>query len=345
MAYVVRMDPQQQYGPPQSEQWPREAAPPGWGASPPEPEPTAGGSRSAPRARTAVIVLVALLSELVVFAAIGNQSVYDRIVRGIGPHTQGARLALLSWQTYTWRFTPLHNQTGRWGGELALLGVVLVVSGLLIAAVVRGPITFGRAFFGTWTAVVFATLLGAVARGLLDPAAKSQLPGVSRLTRAVFSDVGPNSYAVLAGFALGLVVAFITALAAIASRRPASTATDPGLPETVAPYTAPEAPPPYYGNPGGQYGTGPDVPPWQKQHYAPPAAETPLATDDAQATTQLPSLRPDDTHDTQATTQLPSAHPDAPHSATQQSADQQTMQFPQPPDDDEIARDADRERP
>ncbi len=212
-----------------SEQWPREVGPRGW-APPPQPPAQGGAGRSTARARTGLIVLAALLTELVIIAAADNQWVSDRIGRNeLRTNSVALRSLANSWLTYTWRLSPRAgaNADQLWGSQIALVLTVLVVTGLLVAAVVRGPVTFGRAFFGTWTAVIAATLLAGFVRGLIEPFGKLQMANSSRLTRAVFGPFGINQGTVAAGFALGLVVALVAAIVAVTSRRSGVQPADP----------------------------------------------------------------------------------------------------------------------
>jgi hypothetical protein len=256
MTYVVLVEPgNQQYPANSSEQWPREVGPRGW--EPPTLPPAQGRAASPlSRARTGLIVLAALLTELIVIAAADNQWVSDRIVRDeLRTNSLTLRSLANSWLTYTWRLSPRDgaNANQLWASQIALVVVVLVVTGLLVAAVVRGPVTFGRAFFGTWMAVIVATLVGAFVRGLIEPLGKVQLTNSNRVTRAAFGSFGVNQGAVAAGFGLGLLVALLAAIVAVVSRRAAASPAGPPDPAAAPapaapPYQQPEPPPPYYGN-------------------------------------------------------------------------------------------------
>ncbi|WP_409452807.1 hypothetical protein [Jatrophihabitans sp.] len=270
MTYVVQVEPgNQQYPADSSERWPREVGPRGW-EPPAMPPAQAGRAFSLSRARTGLIVLAVVLTELVVIAAADNQWVSNKIVRSeLRTNSLTLRSLANSWLTYTWRLSPRDgaNANQVWASQIALVVVVLVLSGVLVAAVVRGPVTFGRAFFGTWMAVVVATLVGAFVRGLIEPFGKLQLANSNRVTRAAFGSFGVNQAAVAAGFGLGLLVAVVAATVAVASRRgPAQAAdsADSGAAQAsgAPPYQQPEQPPPYYG-------------------------------DEESATTQLPALPPD----------------------------------------------------
>lgn len=181
-----------------------------------EDEPTLS---SAPgEGRTWLIVLSAVATELVIILATANQWLSDRIIDDLGSGSQGGQLLESSWLTYTWRFAPRAGQGDVWASEVALVLTLLLLSAWLIYAVVRGRVTFGRAFVGTWMAVLVASLVGAFVRGLIDPRSKYQLPQSNRLTRAVFSGFGPGQQVVVAAFFLGLVVALLAATVAVTTR-------------------------------------------------------------------------------------------------------------------------------
>jgi hypothetical protein len=284
--YVASMDPAyQQYGADRPSQEP----PPGRAPSPDYPD--AEPARRAPRiGRPGIIVLAAVLTEIVLVGALANQWMSEKIIRNSVNHGQSVRLAEASWLTYTWRGSPRHGQTDLWWSEILLLLTLFVLSALLVWAVVRGPVTFVRAFIGTWMAVIVATLLGAFVRGLIDPNNKAALPGANRLVRGAFGPSGPGQPAFWGSVLLGLVVGLITALIAIATRRRPGAAVPAGPPQ-FADYGPP---------PPAAAATG--MPPWQDQHYGPPAPQsTPpegvaparegRGEDDAGArTTQLPTL-------------------------------------------------------
>lgn len=294
---------------------------PGWA-------PPAGPAGTARRTRAGIVVLAAVLTELVLIGAGANQSVSERIVRDMPGKGLSAELIKGSWLTYTWRWNPSDGRI--WWSHAMLIVTLAVVSGLLVWCIARGPVSFARAFFGTWMAVIVATLLGAFVRGLLDPFSKDALPGGNAVTRAIFGPAGPNSEVVFGSFVLGLVVGLVAGLLAVTTARSAGAAAVPYEPAAFADYGPPPA-----AAPGGA------LPPWQDQHYGPPARPvTPppaaahragegAAGEDAR-TTQLPSFQKD--AEQQPTTQLPP--PEAPPSARADAPDHATTRFPRPPDDE-----------
>lgn len=260
--------------------------------------------------RTGLVVLAAALAQLVIIGAVCNQWVTKRAADSIPNETSRAlrniKVALL---TYNWRFTPQDSDHQHiWLGQTLLILTTLVVSCVVIAVVVQGPSTFVRAWFGAWTAIAFATMLGAYVRGLVNDAAGTD---GSRLTRAVFGPLGPNAVTFFAGLVLGFVVGLIAGVMAVTSRRSASVRDEPVVTGFEGFHPQPEQPPPYYGSP--------DSPPWQDQHFSPsgrhaaPPSEPGVAGAD-QPTTEMPTVagdeptaerssRPPD--DGEATTQFP----------------------------------------
>jgi hypothetical protein len=192
------------YGPPPGEQF----------------EPPPSGAAAGPRARTGLVLVVAVITEIVFIAVFDNQWISAKIAR-FEFRTSNSFLAQVasSALTYSWRFTPRTGDTQHlWLSQMMLILTVLVLSALLIASVVRGRVTFGRAFFGTWMSVIVATELATVVRGLIIGDAFNR-PGTSRLTNAVFGALGPTAQAFVAGVGLGVVTALVVAVVAAATRR------------------------------------------------------------------------------------------------------------------------------
>jgi len=296
-----------------------------------------------------IVVPTAVLTALVLIAAGANQWASKQM----GKADHEPRLYLAGWLTYSWRFTRGPELTRYWAGQLALIGTVLVLTALLVWALLRGPITWGRAFFGTWLAVLFATVAGAFVRGLIAPDDFARLPGASRVTNAAFGPYGPNGFVVFGGLVLGLLVAALTSLVAVTSRRAVAPAAPvPASPPMFADYAPP--PPTAQGTP----------PPWQDKHYGPPAGDQPTtqlppaersdpALEPGQRPGQPPADQPEkapdgnaERPDAQPTTQLPpppagppSGPPSAPPSgppAAPPAGEQATTRFPRPPDDEDL---------
>jgi hypothetical protein len=174
-----------------------------------------------------------------------------------------------------------------------------VVSLLLITAVCRGPVTWGRAFFGSWMAVAVATMLGGYVRSaVVDTHAQGQ---GGRYEQALFGTVSPGSIVFLAGVLLGLVVAIVLGIVGPLTRRVPDGAVAAGYAgtPTAAPAAESRADREPAGAPGGA--------PWQDQHYGPPA---PRSSFDPP-----PPYRGEDP-DSQRTTQLPVMDADRPGGAT-----------------------------
>lgn len=190
--------------------------------------------------RSGWVVLSAVLSELVLIGALANQWLTTELERTVRGDVAGRVLLTNSWLTYSWRATPKSHNNDLWAGQLTLIGVLLVVSGLLIWCLVRGTRPFWPMFFASWTGVVVATQVGAVARGLVNPAGG----GTGRVTSAVFGSTGPNAESFVGGLALGFVTGLLAALVAVATREPAAAAeAEPEEPQ----FFPPRQPPPYYG--------------------------------------------------------------------------------------------------
>ena len=118
-----------------------------------------------PKARIGLLLLLAFFVEFLIIVGSGNQWVADKIAQSTPATYMAAGLRNVG-LVYSWRFTPrAHDTSHVWLAGLALIVTTIIVSLLLILAIIRGPITFGRAFFGTWMAVIVATILGGYVRG------------------------------------------------------------------------------------------------------------------------------------------------------------------------------------
>ena len=175
-------------------------------------------------ARTGLAVLTAVLTEVVVIAAVGNQAVtnalHDYLVspgRQFADYSRGAVDALT---TFQWRFAPRPLQPQHeWAAQFLLLAVVFVLTALAVWATCRGTVTFLRVFVTVWAVVAAVTPLGIMARNLVViPTAPGPLE----------SRVGQSIYyyplfgtALVAGLALGLLTGLVTALVVRLTRRPA----------------------------------------------------------------------------------------------------------------------------
>jgi hypothetical protein len=227
-----------------------------------------------PRCRIGLVVLIALLTEIIVIAVADNQWVSDKISR-LNPTSHiedGLRAVGL---VFAWRFTPQHGDSAHlWAGSLALIGTTIVLSLLLMVAVIRGPVTFGRAFFGTWMAVVVAVFIGAFVRGLV---VDLRAPGQgSRLDQALFGVLKPDSVSFIAGLGLGLIVAIVVGIVAPATRRPPVVPLETAVPAGTA-------------QPRGEdfFGGSQDYPPWREERFGPPAPSN-VTVGGEQPTTALP---------------------------------------------------------
>jgi len=275
------------------------------------------------RARTVLVSAAASLATLVVIVATNNQSVTDWVVRKATghPNSFAANVGLAS-QAFRWRLSK--NTTDSLPANYTRDLVLVVLTGLLVAAVVRGAVTFGRAFWGTWMAVIVAAQLGAVASAFVVPAEK--LPAGHSATQRFFlpNAYTPGPYIFLGAAGLGLVVAAITALVAVTTRKTAAPAWVNIPPSLAGGWPEPIAVPP----PPAM----PEPPPWTP---APSYAEAPAWTAEsaesaetaAMPTTALPRWGEDETqivHWSEETNTLPRWEAPPPPG----EADEQTTTLP-----------------
>ena len=241
-----------------------------------------------------MLVFTAVVTQIVIIGAACNQWVSDRIGNQILKSALNNGSATVrdfkqSLIAFGWRYAPRSfDHQHIWLSQLLLIATVLVVSGALVSLLTAGPIGFGRALFGAWASVLFATVVGAYVRGLVNGGNTSSSP---RVTQALFEQLGPNTPTIFAGMVLGLVTGLVVGIVAVQTRRPATAqpAAAPGEPG----YAEPEPPPSFFG-------TTP-LPPWQDQHYGPPGRHVatpppppPAAAQPDQPTTAFPRPPDDD---------------------------------------------------
>jgi hypothetical protein len=148
--------------------------------------------------------------------------------------------------------------------------------------VCRGAITFFRAFFGTWTAVVFATVLASIARAAVLSSRAGQYVGPTS-TKSTFTFFGPlsaNAFVVVGSLIFGFVVALVVAIVAVSTRRSGSAGAVPWAEPQQQPGTPPGWPT-YHEQPAPSYHEAP----YQEQRpyhepsapapWSPPAGEPP----------------------------------------------------------------------
>ena len=187
---------------------------------PPRTGPEPGAVIVLTRARPWRVAAAALLTLLVLVAALSNQWVADRITADA---TDGRSFldnlghALI---TYAWRTAPpAHDQTHLWAASWAFLGTALLLTLLLVAAVARGDGGFGQAFLGSWSAVVAATTVACLVRALVADSAASggTRPGDPNAVFVAPLTVRPTDLVGALGY--GFLVALVAGLTAVLSRR------------------------------------------------------------------------------------------------------------------------------
>lgn len=266
---------------------------------------TAPAVSSARQGRTWLIVLTAFLVEIVVIAAGCNQKVADN-ARGFLDDPKHefdfVGQVVRAGQTYDWRLSghsgPPHHLVL---SQYAMLATFFVVAALLVFALARGAVTFGRAFFGVWLAVIVATELAAIVQFLV---VDNNPDHIGKPTFAVF--YGPDGYSFFAGVCLGLLTALVAALVAVATRRPAPTA--PMLP---------------WETPSGGFAAAPGA-------YPEPQPERDREQDRF-ATTQYPVYPPPAPVSTPLQPAAPSSPPPPPWAGSSATRPDQPIARPEPP--------------
>jgi hypothetical protein len=197
-----------------------------------------------PSTRPGAVVLAAVLTEIVLIAAVANQWVTPHLISSVinekHAFLHNLKAAPL---TFNWRLVPEHGDSQHtWLSQEMLILTTVVVSALLIATIVRGPNSFGRVFFTCWAAVMVATMFGTYVRGLVND--ERGVEG-SRIARALFGQLGPSPVTFFAGLLLGLVAGLVAATVAMLVRDRRAVAVPVAAPPAEAPYVPPEQPPPF----------------------------------------------------------------------------------------------------
>lgn len=253
------------------------------------------------KGRPWLVSLVSMLTMLVLIAALGNQWVSDAITRHFASNGNADEFAR-ALNVYAWRFSPRggHDFGRSWISSICLVVVVLVLTLLLVAAICRGTGSFFQAFFGAWTVVIVATLLGQYARAAVLDTKLYLGSGSADKTNAIFfSALSPGALQVLAGLGFGVVVGLAAGLTAVLSRRT----------DVVAPAVPPGYGAPPFGQPPDPYATA--VLPGPIASPSPWGGPSDADSDrNTTATTQLPHAdwqrgAPDPSSDVQHTTELP----------------------------------------
>lgn len=310
-----------------------------------------GAARPVKQGRPGIIVLIAFVVEVVTIGALANQVVTKHLVTFVAAHHDRFVGQLVrAFLTYQWR---VNAQPGDRANEplahACLVLVVLALTALLVLAVCRGPVTFARAFFGTWMAVIVSTLVGQLVFDLISP--PPYPPGFSHVAGAVFT--GPDGFGFIAGAMLGLLTAIFAAIFAVATRRTVRPAA--GYPPRMqrGEYGEHDWSDQTAAYPRADY---PPYPPDRREPYAEPERESyrdlfgggyyaeqvggGSAEAGGESTQQLRTVPADEPGRDE-----PRDEPgNEPHggSAPPENAGEETQQFPRPPDDEQLGQQPDR---
>jgi hypothetical protein len=171
------------------------------------------------RVRPWLTAWVAVLTELVVFAALDNQLV----VRSLRNHVSGKvadyiRGAVDAATMFGWRFAPANGQsTHVWAAQFAGIGTLVVLTLLGTAIVSRGAGGFWRVLVSVWALVTALAPIAIMVRNVVVvPSAPGPLQ--SRVGQAAYG-YGSFGAAVVAGVVLGLLTGVVAALVARFARR------------------------------------------------------------------------------------------------------------------------------
>jgi hypothetical protein len=201
--------------------------------------------------RSGFVVLAAVLTEVVVIGALGNQWLTERAAQWIlnEDHSALARNFKIALITYNWRFAPLSDDAQHtWLSQLLLIAVTLALTAAFASVLVRGPARFGRVFLACTLAAFGATTLGCYVRALIND---QPLVTGSRFEKTVFGPLSPNALSVFAGVVLALLAGLVAGLVATVLHDRAGVAATPahGVSPPVDAYVPPEQPEPFFPDP------------------------------------------------------------------------------------------------
>jgi hypothetical protein len=182
------------------------------------------------RGRAWLGAVTAVLTELVVIAAVDNQSITHTLRKPLHDHSRVladySRGAIDAATTYSWRFAEADGQpTHVWAAQFAAIGVLVLLTWLGMLAIARGSVTFGRVWVGTWALVAAVAPISIMVRNvLITPTAPG--PAQSKIGQAVygFNAFGP---VIVAGLVLGLAAGLLTAAVTVSAREHIAAAEPP----------------------------------------------------------------------------------------------------------------------
>lgn len=217
----------------------------------PQPEPPARRRvRPEPSAsRPGALAVAAVLTELVVIGATGNQWIAKHEIQWILNENKSAFVRDLKSAlfVFNWRFAPQSGDTDHtWLSQLTLVVVTCLLTAAFVGVAVRGPATFGRMFLTSWLAALGAALIATYLRALIKD--QPLLPG-NRVEKAVFGPLSPSTLSVFADVVLALLAGLVAALVGRAVSRRVTAAPGPTPVAATAAaepaYVPPEQPPPF----------------------------------------------------------------------------------------------------
>jgi hypothetical protein len=210
-----------------------------------EPSPPRRQRLDRPPTRPGAVALAAVLTELVVIAAVGNQWIAERAGHWIA-NERSAFVADLkaTLLVYNWRFAPQQGDVEHsWLSQLVMIALTLALTGAFVSVVVRGPATMGRVFVTCWMAAVCSTALASYVRAALN-----KQPGIAgtRVQKTFFGPLAPSAISVFAAIVLGLLAGSVAVVVARMLRNRTPVGTPVAAAPAEPPYVPPEQPPPYY---------------------------------------------------------------------------------------------------
>jgi hypothetical protein len=256
-----------------------------------------------------LIALFAVLTELVVVAATGNQA----LLKYLNQHDSTLWVAEVrdAFVSFTWRVTPLSGQTTPFVAQFAAIATLIVLTFVLVIIILRGPATFSGAFFTAACVTVASAVVANMVESVVDYNRLQTGGSVGDRVSVAIVDGSRTPGLLSYSVAMALVVALVSGIAGASIRRRANLEQ---LPDAAAPFDAAGPPEDQGGSgysPGDFY-----LPPASSEfggdaagHYPPPAgdpaATSPYGYPSAYPTTPLEpaeSTQPSGTTETTVTT-------------------------------------------
>ncbi len=170
--------------------------------------------------RRVYIALFAILAELVVIAATGNQGVTNFVNDNMAKSPLGDQF-LQSVPSYPWRITPKSGSGGSTilVSQYAAIATLLVLTFVLVLIVVRGAGGFSGPFFATILVVLGSSIVAHMVANVVafDQIGRAEHSGLGRVGYSLFNS--NDGQTIMFALMCGVVVAVVTGIVGLVIRR------------------------------------------------------------------------------------------------------------------------------